>query len=194
MQKEKIIQILNSIDGGKEILDYITELEDNQCECGDKEHHHDDDCSCGHHHHDDDCDCGCHDEEDEWNEITPKNYTSKFTVKDWEELLKDTEIFDKDSLIIVKRMRHVASPTSSAELADMFGYGALYYSMEIEKLAKRIAKKFNITELEQTDIWAIVLVGWKNKNAYNDTIYALRSELYEAIGNIDMSSVPLRMD
>lgn len=193
MNKEQIIKILNSVDGGNEILDYITELEDNQCKCEEEEghHHHDEECDCGHH-HDDKCDCGCHDEDDDYEDITPKD-VKKITVEQWEELLKDKTVFNEDSLIIVKRMRHVAAPVTSADLADMFGYGALYYSIETDKLAERIADKLKI-KVKDDELWSIVLNGWRDKSHHSDNrIYALRPELYEAIGNVDMSKVPLRM-
>ena len=193
MNKEQIIKILNSVDGGNEILDYITELEDNQCKCEEEgHHHHDEGCDCEHHHHDGECDCGCHDEDDDYEDITPKD-AKKITVEQWEELLKDKTVFNEDSLIIVKRMRHVAAPVTSADLADMFGYGALYYSIETDKLAERIADKLKI-KVKDDELWSIVLNGWRDKSHYSDNmIYALRPELYEAIGNIDMSNVPLRM-
>ena len=193
MNKEQIIKILNSVDGGNEILDYITELEDNQCKCEEEgHHHHDEECDCEDHHHDGECDCGCHDEDDDYEDITPKD-VKKITVEQWEELLKDKTVFNEDSLIIVKRMRHVAAPVTSADLADMFGYGALYYSIETDKLAERIADKLKI-KVKDDELWSIVLNGWRDKSHHSDNrIYALRPELYEAIGNVDMSKVPLRM-
>ena len=192
MDRLELEQKLLSIKDGEEILEYIEELEEHRCKCGEDGHHHDEDCDCGHHH--DDCDCGCHDEDDEYEDITPKLVTPPLTVVQWEELLKDKSVFSEDSLIVVKRMRHVAAPMSYADLADMFGYGALYYSIEIEKLAKRLAEKLNILSIEKDDLWALIMNGWCDKSQYSDSrIFALRPELYEAIGNVDMSKVPLRM-
>ncbi len=177
---QEIKTILNRNESGKEIIDYIEELQNKLAHY--EEH-------CDHNHHHENCDCGCHHEEEEWQEIkTP--YKNVFTVKDWENLLKDETIFDKDSLTIMKRMRHIAAPTSSAELADMFGYGAMYYKMETEKLSKKIEQKSNIKNLKEYS-WSILFDGWEH-NISSERIFALRPELYEALGNIDLSDIPLR--
>lgn len=176
--KEEVKNILSEIKDGDKVLDYIEELEEHlehHCNCEDNNHH---------------CDCGCEDDEDnEWEEIKT-NYESKISVSEWEELLKDKELFNKDALTVLKRMRHVAAPTSSSELADMFGYGALYYSLEIGKTADKIIKKLDLTDVDEP--WAVLLKGWNSAELYNTQIYALLPELYEAIGNVDLSSIQLR--
>ena len=198
----EIEKILTSVKDGDKVLEYIEELEETVADLEDEvedleneieeleEGHH---CHCHdeEHHHDHSCDCGCEDEEDEWEEIKT-NYKNELTVEDWEELLKDRELFDRDSLIILKRMRHVAAPTTSAELADMFGLGALYYSIEMGKLAERLCKKLSIDYLEDIERWVVLFQGWKAKDLYNKQIYALRPELYEALGNTDLSDIQLR--
>lgn len=176
MEKE-IKNILDNIKDGDKVISYIEELEEHIMH---------------HHHHDGECECTCHDhdEEEEWSEIkTP--YKNNLSVKDWEKLLKDETIFTKDSLILMKRMRHIAAPTSSMELADMFGYGAMYYKNEAEKLEQRLTQKLIINNLDKNYYWAIIFDCWKNKNT-DEQIFALKAELYEAIGNIDMSNIPLR--
>lgn len=170
--KEELASILSKVEDGEKVLDYINELEE------DLEHHH---------HHD--CNCGCEDEEQEWDEITT-GYKSNITVSEWENLLKDEDVFNKDSLIVLKRMRHVAAPTGTSELADMFGYGSLYYSFEMDKLETRIADKLGL-DINEMDKWAILFNGWQQKQS-TDRIYALLPELYEAIGNVDLSKIPLR--
>ena len=174
-----IENILQNVKDGDKIIEYIEKLQNKIARL--EEH-------CGHHH--EDCECGCHhDEEDEWKEIkTP--YKNSLTVNDWEMLLKDETVFDKEALIIMKRMRHVSAPTSSAELADMFGFGAMYYKMETEKLAKRVEQKLNIEDLKEYS-WSILFDGWEH-NESSEQIYALRSELYEALGNVDLSDISLR--
>lgn len=192
--KEEVEEILSKVKDGNKVLEYI---EEHYCHCNDDEHHHDKDGHCHCHddepHHEHHCDCGCEDEHDnEWKELDPKGYKSKLSVEDWEKLLQNKELFNEDSLIILKRIRHVAAPTSSAELADMFGYGAMFYSMELEKLSDKLAKKLEIKNLEKDEHWAILMNGWEGQ--YEEKIYALRPELYEALGNIDLSKVPLRMN
>lgn len=179
LEKEIKNILINTKDGNK-VIEYIEKLQNKIAHL--EEH-------CEHHHHEN-CECGCHDEEEnEWQEIkTP--YKNKLTVKDWENLLNDKTIFNKDSLIIMKRMRHIAAPTSNAELADMFGFGAMYYKMEIDKLAKRIEQKLNIADLKEYS-WSILFDGWENSDS-SERIFALNSELYEALGNIDLSTIALR--
>lgn len=171
---EEIRNILDGVKDGEKVLAYIESLEEHL------QHHH---------HHDDDCDCGCHDdEEDEWKEIkTP--YKNTLTVKEWEKLLKDKNIFTKDSLIVLKRMRHIAAPTTSMELADTFGLGAYYYSMETDKLAERLLPFVKAENLEKTEYWSVLFQGWETDA---ERCFAIRSELYEALGNVDLSDIPLR--
>ena len=91
---EEIRNILDGVKDSEKVLAYIESLEEHL-------HHH--------HHHDDDCDCGCHDdEEDEWKEVKT-SYKNKMRVKNWEKLLKDKNIFTKDSLIVLKRMSYCRS-------------------------------------------------------------------------------------
>ena len=180
----EIKHILDGVKDGDKVLNYIEALEEHL------EHHH--------HHHDGDCDCGddchCHDhddEESEWEEIkTP--YENKLTVKEWEEFLKNDKIFTEDALKLVKRMRHIAAPVSYMELADTFGLGAMYYGIESCKLAIKLVSFVNTDNLKEEDYWAIIFNAWKSKREYETEIYALRPELYEALGNVDLSKVPLR--
>ena len=198
---EEIRKILEGTEGGDKVLKYVEDLEEqieeleeeideleNDVDELEKEsgHHH-------HHHHDENCDCGCHDhdEEDEWQEIKSP-YKNSLTVKNWENLLKDESVFNKDSLIVMKRMRHIAVPTSPMELADMFGFGAMYYKTEAEKLEQRLAEKLRLTDLDKAHYWSILFDCWKNKNT-GEQIFALKPELYEALGNdTNLPNIKLR--
>lgn len=168
--KEEVEKILANVKDGNKVLEYINDLEE-YCHC--------------------DCDCDCEDDEEEyeWEEIKT-GYESTLSVSDWEELLKNPEIFNQDALKIMKRMRHIAAPTSSMELADTFGIGALYYSLESEKTAEKIIEKLGLKNVDKP--WAALFKGWNSTQLYNTRIYALLPELYEALGNVDLSSVPLR--
>lgn len=181
--RDDIKNILENTQDGDKVLQYIEELEEHL------KHHH-------HHHHDDECNCGderhCHDEEEsEWEEIkTP--YENKLTVKEWEELIKNDKIFTEDALKLVKRMRHMAAPVSYMELADTFGLGAMYYGIESCKLALKLISFVNTDGLKETEYWTIIFNAWKSKREDDTEIYALRPELYEALGNVDLSKVSLR--
>ena len=180
LSNTEIQNILKNTKEGYKVLEYIEELKNKIASL--EEH-------CEHNHHHENCDCECDHEEEEWQEIkTP--YKNNLTVSDWEILLKEETVFDKDSLVIMKRMRHIAAPTNNAELADMFGFGAMYYKIEIEKLAKKIEQKLNISDLKEYS-WSILFDGWEHCKTL-ERIFALRAELYEALGNVDLSNILLR--
>ena len=129
----------------------------------------------------------------DWEKIEVP-YENKLTVKDWEELLKNPEIFTYDSLKVMKRMRHIAAPTTSVELEIAFGKGVLFYGLEANKLAERLKQLPNVdaSKLKSIQYWAILFDGWQDTSNYNTQIFALRPELYEALGNVDLSGIPLR--
>jgi len=189
----EIKHILDGVKDGEKVLNYIETLEEHLEHH--HHHHHNGECDCGddcHCHDDDHGECHCHDDgESEWEEIkTP--YENKLTVKDWEELIKNKQIFTEDALKLVKRMRHIAAPVSYMELADTFGLGAVYYGVESCKLAIKLISYVNTEKLKEEEYWAIIFNAWKSKREYETEIYALRPELYEALGNVDLSKVPLR--
>lgn len=175
--KDEVKKILSNVKDGDKILSYIEELEERL------ENHYN--CDCGNEDYEDD-----EDEDKEWKEIKT-NYESKISVSEWENLLKDPQVFNRDALTVLKRMRHVAAPTNSSELANMFGCGVLYYSLEIDKAANKIIKKLDLKNVDEDKPWVVLLKGWKPTKLYKSKIYALLPELYEAIGNVDLSDIPL---
>lgn len=121
------------------------------------------------------------------------SYVNKMTVEDWDKLLKDETIFNRDSLIVLKRMLHGGNKaTSSTSLSIKFGGSALYYSLEMDKLEERLLPYVNAENVPSTDRWTILFKG------YSDTIYSpmaetfkIRPELYEALLKLDLSDLPL---
>ena len=177
---EKIESILKNVKNGSEIVEYIKELEEHKCKCNDKDHHHDHD----------DCDCGCHDHEEEWVEIEDK-FPKDLTVEQWEKILLDKTCFSEDEKKLLKRFRHVAMQTSAYELADEFGGGGAYWYNElIKNIGNNVAKKLGLNEYINAENWFILFKCW-NKPSEDIRYYGLKSELYEAIGNVDMSNVDL---
>lgn len=176
---DEIKNILQKTENGEIVFKYIEQLEKNV-------HHHNN--------HGESCDCGCHDHEhdheDDWQEIQSP-YKNTLSVQDWEKLLKDKNYFTKDALTILKRMRHIAAPTSYMELADTFGAGAFYYETEIKNLVNKLLHKIKTERTEKEYYWSFLFDAWKNKNS-EEIIFALLPELYEAIGNTDLSDIPLR--
>lgn len=174
----EIKNILKDVEKGPEIIKYIENIEEHL----EHHHHHNDDCCCGEHEHE---------HEEEWKEKEVKSYKTNLNVENWELLLNDKKIFNEDSLILMKRMRHIAAPSTFAELADMFGFGAYYYKSVSEKLIDRIIKKLEINNIDDDEKWAVLYDCWENKNS-EEQIFGLKQELYEAIGNVNLSKIPLR--
>ncbi len=186
-KREEVLKILESVEKADVVIEYINELEKNLCKCKDKESQHDEHC---HHHHDEDCDCGCHNDDNEWVEIKD-SFGRDLTVNEWENILKDSTCFSKDELKLLKRFRHVAIPTSAYELADQFGEGgAVWYTELINNIGNAVAKKLGLNDYINKDNWFILFKAW-NKSDEGIIYYGLKTELYEAIGNVDFSKVNL---
>ena len=118
-------------------------------------------------------------------------YQSELSVSDWENLLQDKDIFTKDVLIVLKRIKHVATPTNSAKLATVFGGSTLYYSNQIYNAAKKIKDKLQLL-VKNECVWAILLDGYEGE--ITEKVFVLLPELNEALENIDLSDIPLKND
>ena len=75
------------------------------------------------------------------------------------------------------------------ELADTFGCGAVYYSLETDKLAERLLPFVKAENPEKTEYWSVLFQGWETDA---ERCFAILPELYEALGNVDLSDIPLR--
>lgn len=135
--------------------------------------------------------------EEEW---FPVDYSPGLTVEDWLQLLKDQEVFTKDSLEIMKRMKDHGGQATCTQLSDKYGKTKAFYNVGSSSLARRIADKTGCPVMPHEegslkgDIrwWPILYVGRKaEKGDEGVYIWKLRDELSTALENIDLSGVDL---
>ncbi|WP_303836720.1 AAA family ATPase [Ruminococcus flavefaciens] len=113
-------------------------------------------------------------------------YTPELSVEDWFELLNDSEIFDHNSLNVIKAFYDIGGQATCKELSITYGKAPSFYSMISIKLAKRIHTKTNCPLINETlkenaKWWTILFVG-KYADKQQDGVYSwkLRDELKEA--------------
>lgn len=135
-----------------------------------------------------------------FNDIwSPSYYNPGFTVEQWVDLLNNPEIFDKNSLEIMKRMKDNNGQGTCTELANKYGETLDFYRNVPPKLAKRIHEKTNCPILmhddKPSDWFTILFLG---RDAPNEQpgcyIWKLRDELSAALDKIDLSNVNLYSD
>ncbi len=126
------------------------------------------------------------------------NYNPGLSVEDWIGLLNDKEIFNKESLEVVKRMDDIGGSATCKQLSGKYGELWQFYNSVSSTLAKRIQRKTNCPVLpdnlnENSKWWPILYVGKHNtnKDIAGSYIWKLRPELQEAIKNIDLSHIKL---
>ncbi len=71
----------------------------------------------------------------------PADYSPNFSVDDWVELLNDNEIFNNNSLEVMKRLKDYGGQATCKQLAMKYGKNASFYNAVSSSLAIRIAKK-----------------------------------------------------
>ena len=125
-----------------------------------------------------------------------KEYTPGISKEAWKNLLVDSEIFNDNSLKIMKRMLDYGGKATCTQLAVKYGETKNFYSSGSSSLAKRIAEKMGCPILKKDDEninwWPILYIG---KAASEDEdgsyVWKLRTELEEALKEIDLSEVEL---
>ena len=131
--------------------------------------------------------------QDEW---FPVDYNPGFSVEQWVELIQNRDIFNENSLAIMKRMKDNGGQGTCTELADKYGETMSYYNMGSSMLAKRIIAKTNCPVMprnsENSRYWPVLYVGKSApKGSKGVYIWKLRDELSEALTRIDLSDIPL---
>lgn len=129
----------------------------------------------------------------------PADYSPNFSVDDWVELLNDNEIFNNNSLEVMKRLKDYGGQATCKQLAMKYGKNASFYNAVSSSLAIRIAKKTNCPLLqENTDNskwWPILYLGKYTTNKKDGVyIWKLRDELSEALDKVDLSKVELYVE
>ncbi|SFW22585.1 AAA family ATPase [Ruminococcus flavefaciens] len=124
-----------------------------------------------------------------------EEYTPGLSVEDWLDLLNDPEVFDENSLTVIKAFYDIGGQATCKELSIKYGKDPGFYSMISKKLAKRIHKKTNCPLInddlkENAEWWTILYVGKEaDKQQEGVYIWKLRDELKEAL-YIQASSAP----
>lgn len=136
-------------------------------------------------------------ENNDQNGWFPKDYSPEISVEKWVELLKNPEIFNENSLKIMARMQDLGGMATCKQLANKYGASANFYNSGSSYLAKRIYENTKCPILEEhtenSRWWPILYVGRYNedKNVQGVYIWKLRSELSEALKQINLSDIKL---
>lgn len=126
----------------------------------------------------------------------PKDYSPKFSVEDWINLLNDSSVFYPNCLQIMKRMKDYGGQATCKQLSEKYGDSVNFYNSGSSSLAKRIAKKTNCPLLkdnnENSKWWPILFTGkYADLDDVGSYVWRLRDELSKALDKIDLSDIPL---
>jgi hypothetical protein len=129
-------------------------------------------------------------------EWSPKDYSPNISTDQWTQLLTDPNIFDINSLKIMKRLKDIGGSATCKQLSENYGNSVNFYNITSSKLAQRVYNKTNcpimVEDTENSKWWPILYVG---KYADGDVpgvyIWKIREELSSALDNIDLKDVPL---
>lgn len=134
------------------------------------------------------------------SETPPKsnhdNYAPNLTVENWLALINDPEVFNQDSLIIMRRMLDIGGEATCIQLSEKYGDSWNYYNRGSSALAQRIAKKADCAienpEDPNSRWWPILYTGrTANAEEHGSFVWKLRDELKAALEQTDLSMVPL---
>ena len=127
----------------------------------------------------------------------PLEYSPGLTVADWMELLQNREIFDENSLQIMKCMLEYGGEATCTQLAEKYGGDRNFYNKGSSALGKRIAVKTGCPLMEREDTegvryWTVLYIGRNaEKEQPGSFVWKLREELKAALLQTDLSGVPL---
>ncbi|MCX4374854.1 MAG: AAA family ATPase [Lachnospiraceae bacterium] len=127
----------------------------------------------------------------------PLDYSPGLTVADWMELLQNREIFDENSLQIMKCMLEYGGEATCTQLAEKYGGDRNFYNKGSSALGKRIAVKTGCPLMEREDTegvryWTVLYIGRNaEKEQPGSFVWKLREELKAALLQTDLSGVPL---
>lgn len=127
---------------------------------------------------------------------THDDYSPDLTVENWLALINDPEVFNRDSLIIMRRMLDIGGEATCIQLAEKYGDSWNYYNRGSSALAQRVAKKANCP-IENPDDpnsrwWPILYIGRvATSDERGSFAWKLRNELKSALEKVDLSMYPL---
>ena len=121
---------------------------------------------------------------------TLDEYDPGLSVEDWNNLLHDPEVFDENSLFVVKAIFTIGGQATCKQLAEKYGNKHNFYSIISSMLAKRIQAKTNCPlmprEISDNARWWPVLYQGKpvKGEVSGNYIWRLRGELKMALDNM----------
>ena len=112
-----------------------------------------------------------------------EEYTPGITVEDWTDLLHNPDVFDQNSLDVIRAFYDIGGQATCSELAQKYGNTAMHYSGIVTGLAKRIQKATSCPLVdeeknENAKWWPILFVGkYADSKQQGVYIWKLRDEL-----------------
>ena len=133
--------------------------------------------------------------ENEWFP-SQEEYSPGITVQDWIALLNDKDVFTQSSLEIMKRFKDYGGAATCTQLAVKYGESRNFYNAGSVELAKRIVEKTGCPVMprdsDNSKWWPVLYVGkYATKDEDGSYIWKLRSELSEALDQVDLREVNL---
>ena len=129
------------------------------------------------------------------NQWEPINYSPKLSIEDWENLLNDPNIFDENSLKVMKCIKDCGGIASCTQLSNLYGETANFYNITSSTLAKRIVEKTGCPKpasIKNNKWWPVLYLGrLAEKNEEGSFIWKLRDELSEALNKVDLSKIEI---
>ena len=130
------------------------------------------------------------------NEWFPIEYNPNISTEKWLELLADKNVFNENSLAIMKRIKDYGGEATCKQLAAKYGETANFYNSGSSALAQRVAKVTGCPvikdEAGNTRWWPILYIGkYADKNIEGSFVWKLREELSRALDQYDLSHIPL---
>ena len=129
------------------------------------------------------------------NEWEPTDYSPKLNIEDWENLLNDPNIFDENSLKVMKCIKDCGGIASCTQLSNLYGETANFYNITSSNLAKRIVEKTRCPKpasIKNNKWWPVLYLGRSaEKNEEGSFIWKLRDELSEALNKVDLSKIEI---
>ena len=131
---------------------------------------------------------------DKTNDWYPADYDPGFSVEKWLELLEDSEVFDNDSLEVMKHIFEYGGEATCIQLAKEYGNDKNFYKNVSSSLAEKIVKKTNcpVSKREDGSIrwWAVLYLGKSaSKEDAGAYLWKLRDNLAEALKQVDLSEI-----
>lgn len=122
-------------------------------------------------------------------------YNPGISTEKWEELLKDQDVFNKQSLEIMYRFLDNGGQGTCSELAQKYGESANFYNSGSQALARRVAKAAECALLQddgKESYWPVLYIGRYTTGEESGVyLWKLRDELRQALDGFDMSQVRL---